>query len=109
MDVTIEDIKDFIEGNLDEVRDIMNLLAEYSDQPKTQEIVKAVPRLVSAFTPLLDGLRKFAVQQDIDSIRQFEHAGLTTEQAIMLVVRQPGITAALLSGTVKQISNRRGK
>lgn len=109
MEITPDTLKAVLEENLSDINALVDLLMKLKESPDVQKVVSAIPKLTATFKPLLDGLRQFAVQQDIDSIIQFEKAGLTKEQAIMLIARHSGITGVLLSGTAGQINNRRGK
>lgn len=110
MELTADTIKTILEENLSDIHALVDLLLKLKESPDVQEIVSTLPKLTATFTPLLDGLRRFSVQQDIDSIRQFEDVGLSKEQAIILVARQPAITSALMSGIAGQIQNsNRGK
>ena len=99
MDVTIEDVKEFIGANIGDIRDFMKLLVEYSDTPEVMETIAAIPALASKFKPIMEGLREFSTELDIKAVKQLEAAGLTTEQAVSLVVRHPG-PVTIISGAI---------
>ena len=67
---------------------VMQLCVALKNTDEMDAIRKAIPELAAEVKPLLEGINRFLVQQDIDAIAQLETAGIERHYAVALRLRK---------------------